>query len=130
MFRFLRLIFGLARRSLRSRGDLLLENLVLRQQLSVLKRRHPGPRIPTIDKLFWVWIHQTWSGWKGPLDLVHPDSVTRWHRAGFRLYWSLLSKPNKPAGRKRISKQVRDPDLPDGGGEPDLGAPRVHGELL
>jgi hypothetical protein len=54
MFRLLRLILGLARRALRTRHDLLLENLLRRQQLSVLKRRHPKPKVPTIDKLFWV----------------------------------------------------------------------------
>src|SRR5271165_4345105 len=130
MFRLLRLILGLARRSLRTRRDLLLENLVLRQQLSVLKRRHAKPKIATIDKLFWVCIRQIWSGWKGPLGLVHPDSVTRWHRAGFRLYWSLLSKPHKPAGRQRISKQVRDLIFRMVVENPTWGAPRIHGELL
>jgi putative transposase len=130
MFRLLRLLFGLARRSLRSRRDLLMENLVLRQQLSVLKRRHLRPKISTIDKLFWVWVRRIWSGWQGPLDLVHPDSVTRWHRSGFRLYWRLLSQRNKPAGRKRVSKQVRDLIFRMVAENPTWGAPRIHGELL
>jgi putative transposase len=130
MFRLLGLIFGLARRSLRSRRDLLMENLVLRQQLSVLKRRHPRPRVPTIDKLFWVWTRRIWSGWKEPLALVTPESITRWHRASFQLYWRLISKTNKPAGRNRISKQVRDLIFRMVTENPTWGAPRIHGELM
>jgi putative transposase len=130
MFRLLGLIFGLARRSLRSRRDLLMENLVLRQQLSVLKRRHPRPRVPAIDKLFWVWTRRIWSGWKGPLALVTPETITRWHRASFQLYWRLISKVNKPAGRNRISKQARHLIFRMVTENPTWGAPRIHGELL
>jgi hypothetical protein len=107
MFRLLWLISGLARRLLYSRRDLLLGNLVLRQYLLVLKRRHLRSRVPAIDKLFWVWTRRIWSGWKGSLILVSPETVVRWRRAGFQLYWRLISKANKPAGRNRISREVR-----------------------
>jgi len=54
MFRFFRLWLGLLARCFRSHRTLLLENLALRQQLTVLKRRHPKPKLSPLDKLFWV----------------------------------------------------------------------------
>jgi hypothetical protein len=65
----------------------MLENLVLRQQLAVLKQRNPRPRLRSIDKVFWVGIKRFWSEWKNPLVIVTPETVVRWHRAGFRQYW-------------------------------------------
>ena len=62
MFRFIGLCFGTLVRLLRARRSLLLENLALRQQLAVLKRRHPRPRLDLLDKLFWVAIRRFWSG--------------------------------------------------------------------
>ena len=77
-------------RLLRARRSLLLENLALRQQLAVLKRRHPRPRLDLLDKLFWVAVRRFWSGWQQSLIVVTPETVVRWHRAGFRLYWKLI----------------------------------------
>jgi hypothetical protein len=56
----------------------LLENLALRQQLAVLKRKHPRPRLGPLDKLFWVVVHGCWSQWKGALVLVLPETVSGW----------------------------------------------------
>src|ERR1019366_8011306 len=84
--------FGVLIRLFRSHGKLVLENLALRQQLAVLKRRHPRPRLDLFDKLFWGPAHQFWSAWKVALIVVTPETVGRWHRAGFRLYWKLISK--------------------------------------
>src|ERR1700678_656626 len=100
--------FGVLVRLFRSRGKLVLENLALRQQLAVLKRRHPRPRLDLFDKLFWVIAHQFWSTWQEALILVTPETVVRWHRTGFRFYWRLISRVGKPAGRRRVSKEVRD----------------------
>ena len=85
MFRLLRLLAVLVVRSFRPRRDLLLENLALRQQLAVWKRRRPQPRISAPDKFFWVMLRRFWPGWKQVLILVQPESVVRWHRAGFKL---------------------------------------------
>src|SRR6266478_6926654 len=87
MFRFIGLCLGTLVRLLRARRSLLLENLALRQQLAVLKRRHPRPRLGLLDKLFWVVVRRFWSGWQQSLIAVTPETVVRWHRAGFRLYW-------------------------------------------
>jgi len=92
MFRFLGLCFGTLLRLLRSRQRLLIENLVLRQQLVVLKQRQPHPRLDWFDKLFWLLLRRCWSGWKQALLVDTPETVVRWHRAGFRWYWKLISK--------------------------------------
>src|SRR6185437_10883001 len=85
-----------------SRRSLLLENLVLRQQLAVFKRRHPRPRLNVLDKLFWVSARRIWSEWKNSLIVVTPETVVGWHRAGFRLYWKLISSVRNGAGRKTL----------------------------
>ena len=108
MFRFLLLWLGAILRLFRSRQDLLVENLALRQQLSVFKRRNRRPKLAALDKLFWVLARRLWSDWKKSLLVVAPETVVRWHRAGFRLYWSMLSKIRMQAGRRRISREVRD----------------------
>jgi hypothetical protein len=86
MLRLLRLLSIVPTRFFRSRCDLLLENLALRQQLGVFKRKHPGPRFAATDKLFWVMLRRLWAGWSGALILVQPETVVRWHRKGFKLY--------------------------------------------
>jgi hypothetical protein len=83
MQRLLSLSSVLATRFFRSRRDLLLENVALRQQLAVLKVRHPQPRFAASDKLFWVILCRLWPGWKQALILVPPETVVGWHRAGF-----------------------------------------------
>ena len=103
-----RLWFGALPRIFRTRRGLLLENLALRQQIAVLKRQHPKPKRGLLDKLFWVAVRQLWSDWEKWLPLVTPETVAGWHRAGFRLYWTILCKTRKRVGDgKRISKQIR-----------------------
>jgi putative transposase len=92
MQRLLSFLPVLAIRFFRSRRDLLLENLALRQQLAVLKLRHPQPRFAASDKWFWVMLCRLWPGWKQALILVQPETVVGWHRAGFKLYWRWLSR--------------------------------------
>jgi len=54
-----------------------------------------------MDRSLWVWLSHAWGGWKSRLFLVQPSTVTRWHRAGFRLFWRWKSRPRK-TGRKTI----------------------------
>ena len=77
MLCLLRLIVVLFIRVFRSRRDLLLENLALRQQLFGLKLRHPRPQVSTSDKLFWVILRRLWPEWKRALVLVQPETVIR-----------------------------------------------------
>src|SRR5215469_14594726 len=130
MFRHVGLWLGLFSRCLQSHRSLLLENLALRQQLAVLMRKHPSPRIGAVDKIFWVFARRFWDAWKQSLVLVNPETVVRWHRAGFRLYWSLISKARKQVGRKKLSSEVRELIFRMTAENPTWGAPRIHGELL
>jgi hypothetical protein len=82
MFPFLRLWLRALARSFHSRQALLLENLALQQQLAVLKRKHPKPRLTPLDKLFWVLARRYWSAWKRYLILVSPETVVRRFRVG------------------------------------------------
>jgi putative transposase len=74
--------------------------LALRQQLVVLNQRYPRPQVSTSDKLIWVILRRLWPGWKHALILVRPETVVRWHRAGFKLYWKWLSRRRVRAGKK------------------------------
>jgi putative transposase len=112
------------------RRRLLLENLALRQQIAALKRRRPMPRLAVFDKLFWILARRFWSGWNQALIVVTPETVVRWHRAGFRLYWKLISKVRRPIGRRQIPKEVRELIFRMVAENPTWGAPRIHGELL
>ena len=75
-----------------SRRDLAAENLALRQQLSVLKQSSKRPKLRPRDRVFWVWLSWLWPDWRSVLVVVRPDTVIRWHREGFRLYWKWKSK--------------------------------------
>jgi hypothetical protein len=64
------------------------------------------------------------------LIVVTPETVVRWHQAGFRLYWRLISKVEKPIGRRQTPKQVRQLIFRMVAENTTWGAPRIHGELL
>jgi putative transposase len=130
MFRFLRLWFGALARLFCTRQRLALENLALRQQLAALKRKNPRPRLGLLDKFFWVIARRFWAEWRSALIIVTPDTVVRWHRAGFRMYWDFISRVGKRVGRKRLSKEARDLIFQMVTENPTWGAPRIHGELL
>jgi putative transposase len=112
----------------RSRRDLALENLALRQQLSTLASRQ-RPSLSSADRAFWVALRHLWSGWRRVLVIVQPDTVVRWHRAGFRLYWARLSRRTRPPGRPPLPSEVRSL-IRRMASENDWGAPRIHGELV
>jgi len=131
MFDLFGLWFGAILRIFRTHRSLMLENLTLRQQLTVLKRKHPRPRLGPFDKLFWVVARSFWTDWEKSLLLVLPETVVRWHQAGFKLYWAVLCKVRKRiGGGRRISKQMRDLIFQMVAENPTWGAPRIHGELL
>lgn len=74
--------------AMRSLGHLSLENLPLRQQLALLQKRSKRPQFGRPDRLFWAWLSQCWSGWCDALCLLRPETVVRWHRQGFRTFWT------------------------------------------
>jgi hypothetical protein len=81
----------------------------------------------TLHKLFWVLLQRLWSEWERPLILVTPKTVIGWHRAGFRLYWTWVSRARRVGGRKRVSKEVRTLIFRMAAENPTWGAPRIHG---
>src|ERR1700757_2974434 len=116
MFRYVGFSLGLLTCCLQSHRSLLLENLALRQQLAVLKRKHPRPRMGAVDKIFWVFARRFWGAWKQSLVLVHPETVVRWHRAGFRLYWSVNLQSETAIGKESAVHGGQRFDLSNGGG--------------
>jgi hypothetical protein len=130
MFDLLRLWSGFLHRFLRSRQSLLIENLALRQQLAVFKRQHSRPRLTPSDKIFWVLQHRFWSSWKAVLIVVTPETVVRWHRSGFQLYWLFLSRVRKPVGRRPVTREILGLIFRMVAENPTWRAPRIHGELV
>src|SRR5258708_4879521 len=121
MFRLLRLLVGLLCRCFRSRKDLLLENLALRQQRSVFQRRKQRPKLAAFDRLFWIGMNKIWTKWKGSLVIVTPETVVGWHRGGFRSYWRWRCRqPGRPWPKANQQGTVRT-DFPDGRRESYLG---------
>jgi hypothetical protein len=82
------------------------------------------------DRAFWVLARKFWSGWKQALMIVGPETVVRWHRSGFAIYWRAISRGHRIVGRRRISKEVRDLIFRMVAENSTWGAPRIHGELL
>ena len=129
MPRLSRLLIILLVRSLRSRRHLLLETLVLRQQLSVLARRGPRPMFSSIDRFLWVTLRRVRSRWQRSLILVQPETVVGWHRAGFMLYWTWLSRHRKHAGRRCVGRELCELIFRVVAENRTWGATRIHGEL-
>jgi len=109
--------------------NLALENLALRQQLAIMKRSSKRPQLRPRDRLFWVVLSWFWSGWQEALIVVKPDTVVRWHRKGFKLFWRYKSRRRGP-GRPPIIQDVRNLIRKMAEANPLWGAPRIHGELL
>src|SRR5258706_4220200 len=130
MILLLRHFLGWLVSSFSCRADLVLENMALRRQLLALHAQRPHRRLSALHKLFWVALRMCWSAWRQPLVLVTPRTVVNWHRAGFRLYWTCVSRVRQVGGRKRVSKEVRALIFRMVAENPTWGAPRIHGELL
>src|SRR3954453_9638651 len=105
VIRLLLSLIAVARGFCRSRTEIALEVLALRQQIAVLKRKRPRPRLSPLDRLFWTVLRTTWSHWRDALVIVKPETVVGWHRAGFRLYWRWKSR--RRGGRPRITPELR-----------------------
>jgi len=103
--------------------------LVLRQQIIVLRRGRPG-RMPflAIDRMVLGWVCQLFPKTREALAIVRPDTVVRWHRAGFRRYWCWKSRIRwgRPGVSAEIRQLIREMSLAN----PLWGAPRIHGELV
>jgi len=130
MIEYLLLLLSLLHATVRDRDALVAENLLLRHQLAVLTRpTRKRPRLRSRDKLFWVVIRALRGGdWRRHLVLVQPESVIRWHRQVWRLFWRWRSRG--PMGRPRLSAEVRELIATMARDNPRWGSERIRGELL
>ena len=113
----------------KSRRRLEVENLFLRHQLNIALRRAPHRlRLRGSDRALLVWMTRLWPSLLGLSRVVQPDTILRWHRAGFRAYWRWKSRARP--GRPRVSRELRELIQRMSKENPLWGAPRIHGELL
>jgi hypothetical protein len=115
----------------RPRQDLVLENLLLRHQLAVFTRptrtrRHT--RLCLWDKLLWILARRWCAGWREHLAMVTPDTVVRWYRQSWRLFWRWKSRSR--GGRPHLSPEVQELILSMSRDNPLWGTERIRGELL
>jgi transposase InsO family protein len=105
------------------------ENLALRHQITVLQRGRKRLPLNAADRFLWVWLSRLWAGWRSALSIFKPETVIRWHRTGFRLYWRWKSRGLR-LGRLQVLQEVQDLIRKMSLANPLWGAPRIHGELL
>ena len=125
---WLKIGFFLLRGCIVPRIILVGENVALRQQVYVLQRSIKRPHLRPGNRIFWVWLARLWKNWRSCLMIVQPDTVIRWHRQGFRLFWRWRSTRRK-AGRPPLDKQIRDLIGQMSRENPTWGAPRIQAEL-
>lgn len=92
---------GLARDAFRTRAELLAENALLRQQLTIAARRARRPPLTKADRTLMVLVSSFCRTWQGAMLIVTPNTVLRWHREGFRLLWKWKSKRKTDATTHR-----------------------------
>jgi hypothetical protein len=129
VFAFLTKLLLVARSRLKSRASLEAENLILRQQVIVLRRKSRSRvRLRNLDRLILVWLYRFFPSILNAIAVVKPETVIRWHRRGFRAYWRWKSR--RRGGRPRIDREIRDLIRRMSKDNPLWGTPRIHGELL
>ena len=113
----------------KSRSRLEAENLFLRHQLNIaLRSAQRGPRLRASDRVLLIWMTRLWPRLLGAVQIVQPETILRWHRAGFKMFWRWKSRGR--AGRPRIDRGLRDLIRRISRENPLWGASRIHGELL
>jgi hypothetical protein len=131
MFRLLVFLVTLSVRALRAffrtREELMIENLALRQQVAALKKERPRPMLDDLDRAFLVAQRTSWAGWASRLFIVDPDTVARWHRDRFRRHWAKISLQKQAQDGL---ESIRRFDVLFLMAEDGWGAPHIHGELL
>ena len=114
---------------LKSKSRLEAENAALRYQLIVLRRKLGGRvRLTNGDRLFLIQLYRWFPSVLKVITVIRPETLVRWHRAGFRRYWCWKSRPF--GGRPQISAELRALIRRMSIENPLWGAPRIHGELL
>jgi len=112
----------------RTRTQLQLEILLLRKQLEIAMRSSPKLKMQRLDRMFFSVMTDLFAGWKDALLIVKPETVIKWHRQGFKMYWRWKSR--HAAGRPQISQEQINLIKRIADENPLWGAPHVHGEML
>src|SRR5260370_12531888 len=129
MIAFLILFLRVLVSPFRTRARLEAEIVLLRHQLNLLRRRVPSkPKLTVADRLLFVWLYRLFPSVLNVVAIIKPDTVVRWHRTGFRLYWRWKSRAR--GGRPRIPGEIRGLIREMSLANRLWGAPRIHGELL
>src|SRR4030081_510437 len=129
MMDFLMLLTCVLTRLFRSRARLEAEILVLRHQFNILQRKSTErAAFKSIDRLVFAGLYRLVPGALDALKILKPETVIRWHRAGFRAYWRWKSRSRggRPKTLLEVRQLIRDMSIEN----PLWGAPRIHGELL
>jgi transposase InsO family protein len=129
MIAFLILLLHVLVSPFRTRVRLEAEIVLLRHQLNVLRRRVPSkPKLAVADRLLFVWLHRLFPSVLNAITIVQPETIIRWHRTGFRLYWrwKWRARGGRPMVPMEIRRLIREMSLANR----LWGAPRIHGELL
>ena len=113
----------------KSKSRLEAENAALRHQLIVLRRKlHGRVRLTNSDRWFFIQLYRWFPSVLNAITIIQPETLVRWHRAGFRRYWCWKSR--SLGGRPRIGTDLRVLIRLMSIENPLWGAPRIHGELL
>jgi transposase InsO family protein len=129
MIRLLRFVLTVLASPFKSKLRLEAENAVLRHQLMLLRRRlHGRVRLTNHDRWFFIQLYRWFPSIVQVLAIMQPETLVRWHRAGFRCYWRWKSRPL--GGRPQIDTELRRLIRQMSMENPLWGAPRIHGELL
>src|SRR5262245_7342127 len=113
----------------KSKSRLEAENAALRHQLIILRRKARGRvQLTNGDRLFFIQLYRWLPSVLKAITIVRPETVVRWHRAGFRRYWRWKSR--SLGGRPQINADLRALIRQMSVDNPLWGAPRIHGELL
>ena len=113
----------------KSRTRLEAENLFLRYQLNLaLRQKPPRVRLRGSDRALLVWMIQLWPSLLDAVQVVQPETILRWHRAGVRAFWRWKSRSR--AGRPKIDRELRELIRRMSMDNALWGASRIHGELL
>src|SRR5258707_7441911 len=113
----------------KSKSRLEAENAALRHQLVVLQRRARGRvHLTNGDRLFLVHLYRWFPSVLKAITIIRPETLVRWHRAGFRRYWRWKSR--SLGGRPQVDADLRALIRAMSAENQLWGAPRIHGELL
>src|SRR5258708_2152948 len=129
MIALLCLVLAILASPFKSKGRLEAENAALRHQLIVLRRKvQSRVRLTNSDRVFFIQLYRWFPSVLKVLAIIRPETVVRWHRAGFRRYWRWKSR--SLGGRPQIDTDLRELVRRMSIDNPLWGAPRIHAELL